>query len=100
MFEFLLHLIHWTRFLLSLIYLTFIRRPVPLPLLAPRDKLPRHLALLLISQDEEEENVSEGAIQAMLESVRRTIRWCTATGIENLTVYDRQGPCRWPLSQN
>ncbi|KAH7925207.1 hypothetical protein BV22DRAFT_1105075 [Leucogyrophana mollusca] len=64
------------------------RRAQPQPLTAHRRKLPSHLCLLLVSDSQTDADETESAF---LECVRRTVAWCRAVGIENLTAYDREG---------
>ncbi|KAH9837211.1 uncharacterized protein C8Q71DRAFT_757185 [Rhodofomes roseus] len=60
----------------------------PLPLAAARQKLPSHLALLLVTDHRHNSDATE---DSMIESVERAVTWCRAAGIDRLTVYDREG---------
>jgi len=60
----------------------------PLLLTAVRAKVPSHLALLLVVKDSGHvETVEKNCV----ESIVRTVTWCQAVGIRQLTVYDSQG---------
>ena len=65
-------------------------RSDPLPLVAERPKLPRHLALSLVPNVLADEEASE---KYMLNSVEKVANWCQVVGIRRLTVYDREGAC-------
>lgn len=90
LFYWALHLVHaiyvvvvsvWTRIRKS-------KWKKPLPLTAHRNKVPAHVCLNLVASDALD---SEDVEEALLECLRRAIGWCRATGIETLTVYDRDG---------
>ena len=68
--------------------LAFRYRGSPLPLAAPRSKLPSHLALTLVEDSIKDEEAAE---KYMLNTVDRCAEWCRAVGIRRLTVYDREG---------
>ncbi|KAG8827492.1 hypothetical protein FRC17_007825 [Serendipita sp. 399] len=61
----------------------------PRPLRARRKKLPNHLAVLLSSEGNSGNNVTDGP--EAIESVRRLAEWCRITGIEVLSVFDSAG---------
>ncbi|KAI0361532.1 hypothetical protein OH77DRAFT_1492567 [Trametes cingulata] len=60
----------------------------PRPIAARRSKMPSHLALTLVPNSEDDDEVNE---QYMLDSVEKVVHWCKLAGIRRLTVYDRQG---------
>ncbi len=61
----------------------------PLPLDAPRSKIPRHLAIVFdLDSTQPHAKVEE---ESLLKSVYNSIAWCEAAGIEKLTLYDTQG---------
>lgn len=63
-------------------------RKKPHPLNTARTKLPSHLALVLVAN----ECIDVEALEAsVVETVTRAASWCRATGIKELTVYDKQG---------
>ncbi|KAG2159814.1 uncharacterized protein EDB93DRAFT_1112058 [Suillus bovinus] len=86
-FLWLLHLLH-----ASLAFLTtkFQRRRYfhPQPLTAYRSKLPKHLAIILVSYDAANSKHTE---ELYLECLVRVVKWCRALGIEQLTAYDAEG---------
>ncbi|TCD69929.1 hypothetical protein EIP91_005753 [Steccherinum ochraceum] len=60
----------------------------PQPLNAPRTKLPTHLALLLVPDDD---SPFEQQKDDMLQTVEHVASWCKDAGIEKVSVYDREG---------
>ncbi|KAF4572958.1 UPP synthase family protein [Pleurotus pulmonarius] len=61
----------------------------PLPLDAPRSKIPQHLAIVFdLDSTQPHAKVEE---ESLLKSVYNSIAWCEAAGIEKLTLYDNQG---------
>src|SRR6267154_3317936 len=60
----------------------------PQPLTAHRSKLPKHLAIVLVSNDTVHPNHTE---ELYLECLARVVTWCRALGIEQLTAYDAEG---------
>ncbi|KAG2751948.1 hypothetical protein P692DRAFT_201803456 [Suillus brevipes Sb2] len=87
LFLWLLHLLH-----ISLVFLTtkFQQRRYlpPQPVTACRSKLPKHLAIVLVSSDAANPKHTEGLY---LECLARVVKWCKALGIEQLTAYDAEG---------
>lgn len=87
LFLWLLHLLH-----ASLVFLTvkFQKRRYlpPQPVTAHRSKLPKHLAIVLVSSDAANPKHTEGLY---LECLARVVKWCRALGIEELTAYDAEG---------
>ncbi|KAI6133029.1 hypothetical protein EDD16DRAFT_988 [Pisolithus croceorrhizus] len=90
-------LAHWTLRLIHCLYVVAVsflarihnwRRRKPLVLNAYRNKVPVHLCLNLVGN---EEFTSEEVETAFLECLQRTARWCREAGIVVLTVYDRGG---------
>lgn len=83
----LLHLLH-----VSLVFLTtkFQKRRYlpPQPVTAYRSKLPKHLAIILVSNDAVNPKHTE---ELYLECLVRVVKWCRALGIEQLTAYDAEG---------
>ncbi|THV07728.1 hypothetical protein K435DRAFT_959790 [Dendrothele bispora CBS 962.96] len=65
-----------------------LRQFPPLPLKASRQRIPRHLAILFVTDSEIDLSTTE---QRLLESVDRSVKWCQAVGIEQLTLYDSDG---------
>jgi len=83
-------------FLIHRLYLSYLSlrafhesliRTLPKPLDAPRNRIPKHLALLISnvpqSCDQGEDN--------LIKCVTNTVDWCRTTGIGRLTVYDEHG---------
>lgn len=66
----------------------------PQPLNTARQKLPAHLALMLV-QDNGHSLESQRDI--MVQNVERVTGWCRDVGIEKLTVFDREGESRGHL---
>ena len=64
--------------------------PNPYELLYPRKSTPRHLALLLAS-DDGESAPADAVLECYLESIHRIVGWCRTVGIHKLTAYDRDG---------
>ncbi|KIY50452.1 hypothetical protein FISHEDRAFT_39045 [Fistulina hepatica ATCC 64428] len=65
--------------------------PAPWPLLAPRIRIPKHLALLLVLDGHTDAETTECVSQ----TVQRAVDWCRQLGVEKLTLYDRDGlACR------
>ena len=85
----LLHLLHFFYHVFTLISS---RKPQPQPheLSYPRKQVPRHLALLLVSENNESTS-GDAVLECFLESIQRTAGWCGTVGIRSLTVYDRDG---------
>lgn len=87
LFLWLLHLVH-----ASLVFLTtkFRKRRYlpPQSLTAYRSKLPKHLAIILVSHDAANPKHTEELYMECLVSV---VKWCKALGIEQLTAYDAEG---------
>ncbi|KAG1749946.1 uncharacterized protein EDB91DRAFT_1110515 [Suillus paluster] len=87
LFLWLLHLLH-----ASLVFLTTRlqkrRYSPPQPVTAYRSKLPKHLAIVLVSGDTAYPKHTE---ELYLECLTRVIKWCRALGIEQLTAYDTDG---------
>ena len=65
-------------------------QPQPYGLSYPRKQMPRHLALLLVS-DGDESSSEDASLECFVESIQRTVGWCQTVGIQKLTVYDRNG---------
>ncbi|QRV76612.1 hypothetical protein RhiJN_04627 [Ceratobasidium sp. AG-Ba] len=65
----------------------------PRPIHVARDKIPKHIALVLAHGDAQKRHgqLYVQDIKAMLESVLRVVEWCQAVGVGKLTVYDREG---------
>ncbi|KAJ7630898.1 hypothetical protein FB45DRAFT_1058820 [Roridomyces roridus] len=81
----LLRILHWLYCFIALVnayWNRFLWSP-PLPLEAPRRRIPQHLALLLVPVSS-----SPGLC---VETVSRTAAWCRVVGIEKLTVFDSHG---------
>lgn len=85
----LLHLLHFFYHVFTLISS---RKPQPQPheLSYPRKQVPRHLALLLVSEKNESTS-GDAVLECFLESIQRTAGWCGTVGIRKFTVYDRDG---------
>jgi len=68
------------------------RKPQPHPheLSYPRKQVPRHLALLLVSENTGSTS-GDAVLECFLESIQRTAGWCGTVGIRKLTVCDRDG---------
>ncbi|KAG7450564.1 uncharacterized protein BT62DRAFT_927847 [Guyanagaster necrorhizus] len=60
----------------------------PLPLTAPRRRIPKHLAVLFVPDLDIHPDITH---TCLLESVYRTVDWCRELGIEKVTVYDSEG---------
>ncbi|KAG2061795.1 hypothetical protein BDR06DRAFT_945829 [Suillus hirtellus] len=87
LFLWLLHLVH-----ASLVFLTtkFRKRRYlpPQSLTAYRSKLPKHLAIILVSHDATNPKHTE---ELFMECLVRVVKWCKGLGIEQLTAYDAEG---------
>ncbi|KAG8814017.1 hypothetical protein FRC17_001332 [Serendipita sp. 399] len=70
-------------------FATLLPAKSPRPLRARRKKLPNHLAVLLSSEGNSGNTVTDGP--EAIESVRRLAEWCRITGIEVLSVFDSAG---------
>ncbi|KAL1736977.1 hypothetical protein EV714DRAFT_240682 [Schizophyllum commune] len=95
----LLRLVHFVYFI-CLIFKSrwrHFRRRIPLPIQAPRDRLPKHLAVLLVVDPSAAEKLAndprarERLEEAIIETVESTVKWCRMLGIPRLTIYDREG---------
>jgi len=84
-----LHVLHLFYYLFTLIA-SWKSRPQPHELSYPRKQIPRHLALLLVS-DGSESTSGDVVLECFLESIQRTVGWCRAVGVRKLTVHDRDG---------
>jgi len=58
------------------------------PVTAYRSKVPKHLAIVLVSNDRAHPKHTE---ELYLECLSRVITWCRMLGIEMLTAYDADG---------
>ena len=85
----LLHVLHFFYRIFTLVA-SRKSQPQPHELSYPRKQIPRHLALLLVS-DGDESSSGDAVLECFLESVQRTVGWCQTVGIRKLTVYDRNG---------
>jgi len=85
----LLHVLHLFYHIVTLVT-SWKSLPQPYELSHPRKQIPRHLALLLVS-DNDESASGDAVLECFLESIQRTVGWCRAVGIRKLTVYDRDG---------
>lgn len=88
---------HWALRLIHLLYAAFItiaawvqkrKRRQPKPLKAKRSKIPKHLCLNLVANNDMPAEETETTFLQCLQSVAA---WCRELGIETLTVYDRRG---------
>ena len=70
-------------------------QPRPHKLSDPRKQIPRHLALLLVSDGSqstsEDADLEDAVLECYLESAQQAVGWCRTVGIRELTVYDRDG---------
>lgn len=88
---------HWALRLIHFLHVAFVTvtswvqrrkwRP-PKPLEAHRSKIPNHLCLNLVANNDMPTEETENAFLQCLQSVAA---WCRVLGIETLTVYDRHG---------
>jgi len=85
----LLHVLHFFYRIFTLVA-SRKSQPQPHELLYPRRQIPRHIALLLVS-DGDESTSGDAVLGCFLESIQRTVGWCQTVGIRKLTVYDRDG---------
>lgn len=85
----LLHVLHFCYHVFTLIA-SRKSQPQPHELSYPRKQIPRHLALVLVS-DGAESASGDAVLECFLESIQRTVEWSRAVGIQKLTVYDRNG---------
>lgn len=87
LFLWFLHLLH-----ALLVFLTTRfqkrRHSPPQPVSAYRSKLPKHLAIILVSDVAVNPKHTE---ELYLECLVRVVKWCRALGIEQLTAYDAEG---------
>jgi dehydrodolichyl diphosphate syntase complex subunit NUS1 len=81
------HLIYSFLSALSL-WLTKIIRRGPLALDAPRNRIPRHLAILFQLDDDLD---IDTAAAVLIKSIEEAVIWCRTVGIERLTAYDNKG---------
>jgi hypothetical protein len=86
----LLRVLHSFHFLIALLSASWHRlnRAPPLPLQVTRRRIPRHLALLLVSDSIHDPAATR---ESFLESASRAVGWCRTAGIEKLTLYDSEG---------
>ncbi|KAJ7932440.1 hypothetical protein B0H13DRAFT_1955484 [Mycena leptocephala] len=86
----LLRVLHSFHFLIALLSASWHRlnRTPPLPLQVTRRRIPRHLALLLVSDSIHDPAATR---ESFLESASRAVGWCRTAGIEKLTLYDSKG---------
>ena len=90
LFAFLLYAVHF-------IYILFIQlrsfwahlsSMTPKPLLAPRRRIPKHLAVTFVVDP----NVYSDTVKAALtESALKLVDWCQMIGIPKLTLYEEHG---------
>lgn len=85
----LLYVLHFFYHLFTLVA-SWKSQQDPLELSHPRKQLPRNLALSLVSDGDKYTSKDE-VLECFLESIQRTVGWCRAVGIRNLTIYDRDG---------
>jgi len=85
----LLYALHFFYYLFTLAA-SWKSQPLPRELSYPRKQIPRHLALLLVS-DNHGSTSRDAILECFLESIQRTVGWCQTVGIRKLTVYDRDG---------
>jgi len=83
----LLHSIYYVVLLWHSFY-SGIRQSTPQPLTFHRHRTPRHLAILLVVHEKAN---AEQVDSCLVQSVVNAIEWCTAVGIEKLTIYDEYG---------
>jgi len=69
-------------------WLKALHKHTPIPPEVPRKRIPGHLAILFVSDEDLSVDV---AVEAFAESVVRAAEWCRTVGIERLTAYDSQG---------
>ncbi|CAL1695669.1 unnamed protein product [Somion occarium] len=85
-----LYIIHAVYLLAS--SLSFLRNPLtytsPRPIDAKRKLTPKHLALVFTGCDSNEMDNLE---DILLENIEGVVSWCHLSGIQRLTVYDREG---------
>ncbi|KAF9015119.1 hypothetical protein BDQ17DRAFT_1229585 [Cyathus striatus] len=88
--SFFLRLIHFIYAVVIALHSFWKRRTMisPLPIGAPRRRIPKHLALLFVVDSNSN---AEQAETALVESVVNAVEWCRTAGIENLTVYEESG---------
>lgn len=88
---------HWTLYLIHFLYVAFVTADVrierrerrqPNPLKAQRSKIPKHLCLNLVANDD---TPAEETETAFLKCLQRVAAWCRVLSIQTLTVYDRHG---------
>ncbi|KAJ8595920.1 hypothetical protein M405DRAFT_269071 [Rhizopogon salebrosus TDB-379] len=83
----LLHIIYASLVCLQTRFQGF-RYSLPRPVTAYRSRLPKHLAIILVSNDRAHPKHTE---ELYLECLARVATWCRALGIEQLTAYDADG---------
>jgi dehydrodolichyl diphosphate syntase complex subunit NUS1 len=89
-FYLLLRFIH-VCYSVAILFASFWRRlakPSPLPLDAPRLRLPRHLAVVFVVNSHVDIDTKE---QQLMENIITLVRWCRTMGIKQLTLYDSDG---------
>ncbi|KIP11370.1 hypothetical protein PHLGIDRAFT_124784 [Phlebiopsis gigantea 11061_1 CR5-6] len=87
--SFILSLFHAVYYVFNAVstFRASLARP-PNPLAAKRKQVPTHLALLLNNNSAA---VDEAFECQLLDNVQEAISWCRAAGVQQLTVYDREG---------
>lgn len=87
----------WALYLIHLLYTAYMtvaawlqrrKRKPPKPLEAQRSKIPKHLCLHLIANDN---MPAEETQTAFLQCLERVAAWCRVLGITTLTVFDSRG---------
>ncbi|KAL1739877.1 hypothetical protein HDZ31DRAFT_7443, partial [Schizophyllum fasciatum] len=94
-----LRLVHFVYFICLIVKSRWrhFRRRIPLPLQAPRTRLPKHLAIVLTVDSaasdtlRDDVRARERLEDAIIETVESTVKWCRMLGVPRLTIYDREG---------
>ncbi|VDC01833.1 unnamed protein product [Peniophora sp. CBMAI 1063] len=85
---YLAHLLYSISLAIWSIHARWLKR-IPLPLIAQRSKVPKHLGVILVCGEEEARNAS--VQDTFVRSAERAAAWCRVAGIKRLTLYDRHG---------
>lgn len=89
-----LGLVHVAYALYNALYALFVRHVQhPYPLAKDRRRIPKHLALLLTSDDAANQDDVRYAYER---AVRDVTRWCNIVGVSRLTAYDPRGSSELP----
>lgn len=84
-----LHILHSLSILVSSFWKRLFQTH-PLPLTARRRRVPKHLAVLFVTDTALDATILERHI---VETAETLAGWCRVIGAEKLTLYDQEGAC-------